>query len=278
MLTKIILLVLISQCFGFKQTRSSYGHHENHGHEHHHDDHHLDDHHYEPDYDEDDCVDVSKYTQVEYETTKDKICGYRVEKTCWPKSERVCLTLPSTQCTLEASYTCNNKRWEETVRCDETQSHTFTPRKCVPDGSKTLTEIKQVPVCRNITKQLCDTKWEINEFGQKVFSGSENCRDKTWEQCELVGKVVEDEVPALTCLDEAEMTYMTLKVKSEQTTLSQRTCSATGGAVCKVSSSTDCTEVEWTECEEKVITECRPVTVKIPFQEKEHLRRCKVKH
>ena len=70
MLSKIILLVLISQCFGFKQTRSSYGHHENHGHEHHDDDHHN-----EPDHDEDDCVDVSKYSEVEYESTTDKICG-----------------------------------------------------------------------------------------------------------------------------------------------------------------------------------------------------------
>ena len=223
-------------------------------------------------------MDVSKYSQVEYNTTTEKICSYRVERACQPKSQRVCVTLPSTECTLEAGYICDNKKWEETVRCDETQSNTFTPKKCVPSGFRTLKEIKQVPECRNVTKQVCDSKWEINAEGQKVFASNENCRDKTWEQCELVDKVVEDQVPALTCLDEAVVTYMTLKVKEEQTTLTQSICSATGGAVCSVTSSTDCTEMEWTECEERVITECQPVTVKIPFQEKEHLRRCKVQH
>ena len=213
MLNKILLLAVVSQGMGFKPRNNYNTHHNDHQTDHH----------------EDECVDVSKYSQVEYNTTTEKICSYRVERACQPKSQRVCVTLPSTECTLEVGYTCDNKKWEETVRCDETQSHTFTPRKCVPDGSKTLKEIKQVPECRNVTKQVCDSKWEINAEGQKVFASNENCRDKTWEQCELVDKVVEDEVPALTCLDEAEMTYMTLEVKEEHTTLSQSTCSATEG-------------------------------------------------
>ena len=44
-------------------------------------------------------------------------------------------------------------------------------------------------------------------------------------------KVVEDKVPALTCLDEAVVTFMTLKVKEYQTKLSKSTCFATLGAV-----------------------------------------------
>ena len=55
-------------------------------------------------------------------------------------------------------------------------------------------------------------------------------------------------------------------------------CHCTGDAVCRVSSSTDCTEVEWTECEERIIADCEKVSVKIPFQEYDHLLRCKVKH
>ena len=223
-------------------------------------------------------MDVSKYSQVEYNTTTEKICSYRVERACQPKSQRVCVTLPSTECTLEAGYICDNKKWEETVRCDETQTNTFTPMKCAPNGFKTLTEIKQVPECRNVTKQVCDSKWEINAEGQKVFASNENCRDKTWEQCELVDRVVEEQVPAISCVDEAVETYLTPIVKEEQTTVISNTCAATGGAVCKVSISSDCTEVEWTECEEWVERDCEDVAIKVPYQEYEHLLRCKVQH
>ena len=262
MFTKILLLALVSQGMGFKP-RNNYNNHHN--------DHHND-------HPEDECVDVSKYSQVEYNTTTEKICSYRVERACQPKSQRVCVTLPSTECTLEAGYICDNKKWEETVRCDETQSNTFTPKKCVPSGFRTLKEIKQVPECRNVTKQVCDSKWEINAEGQKVFASNENCRDKTWEQCKLVDKVVEEQVPAISCVDEAVETYLTPIVKEEQTTVISNTCVATGGAVCKVSSSSDCTEVEWIECEEWVERDCEDVAIKVPYQEYEHLLRCKVQH
>ena len=166
-------------------------------------------------------MDVSKYSQVEYNTTTEKICSYRVKRACQPKSQRVCVTLPTTECTLEAGYICDNKKWEETVRCDETQSNTFTPKKCVPSGFRTLKEIKQVPECRNVTKQVCGSKWEINAEGQKVFASNENCRDKTWEQCELVDRVVEEQVPAISCVDEAFETYLTPIVEEEQTTVTK---------------------------------------------------------
>ena len=35
------------------------------------------------------------------------ICSYKVERECWPKSQRVCVTLPSTECTMEAGFTCD---------------------------------------------------------------------------------------------------------------------------------------------------------------------------
>jgi len=257
---------------GFKP-RNNYNHHHNDHHDDHHDDH-QDDH----GHSEDKCVDVSKYRNVEYNTTIEKICSYKVERECIPKSKRVCVALPSTECTMEAGYTCEIEKWDETVRCDETQRNTFTPKKCVPDGFKTLREVKQVPECRNVTKQVCDSKWEVNAEGQKVFASKENCRDKTWEKCNLVDKVIEEQVPAHTCVDDAVETYLTVLKKEEQTTNIKNTCSAIGGAVCRVSSSTDCTEVEWTECQERIITDCQKVTVKLPFQEYDHLLRCKVQH
>ena len=81
------------------------------------------------------------------------------------------------------------ERRVKTVRCDETEVKSFTPKKCVAEGFKTLREVKQVPECKQVTKQVCDSKWEINGQGDKVFADNENCRDKTWEKCDLVDKV-----------------------------------------------------------------------------------------
>ena len=91
--------------------------------------------------------------------------------------------------------------------------------------------------------------WEINARGEKVFASNENCRDKTWEKCDLVDKVTEEQVPADTCRDNAAKTYLTVLKKEDLITNIKNT---TGGAVCRVSSSTNCTEVEWTECQERI--------------------------
>ena len=120
-----------------------------------------------------------------------------------------------------------------------------------------------MPECHEVTKQVCDSKWEINAQGEKV-----------WEKCDLVDKVTEEQVPADTCRDNAAKTYLTVRKKEELITKLMNTCSA----IALVSSSTDCTEVEWTECEERIITDCNKVSVKIPYQEYYHLLRCKVKY
>ena len=96
-----------------------------------------------------------------------------------------------------------------------------------------MREVKQVPECKQVTKQVCDSKWEINAQGEKVFASNENCRDKTWEKCDLVDKVTEEQVPADTCRDNAAKTYLTVLKKEELITKIKNTCSATahGGRV-----------------------------------------------
>ena len=73
--------------------------------------------------------------------------------------------------------------------------------------------------------------WEINARGEKVFASNENCRDKTWEKCDLV--VTEEQVPADTCRDNAAKTYLTVPKKEVLITKIKNTCSATAlGAPC----------------------------------------------
>ena len=38
--------------------------------------------------------------------------------------------------------------------------------------------IKLEPRCRNVTKQDCVTKWELNAQGRKIWAGNEECREE----------------------------------------------------------------------------------------------------
>ena len=74
-----------------------------------------------------------------------------------------------------------------------------------------LTETKQMPVCVPVTKQQCDSKWEVRvnaETGEmeKVWAGNENCREVTWEDCKLVDTDMTEEVPVKTCVDVSVLT------------------------------------------------------------------------
>ena len=255
MLTKIILLCLASQVLGF--LKPVYG----------------------PDllktpaHGDDKCVDVSRY-KLTYDTTTDRICSFKVIRECTPRSEQVCVEVPRTECSMVAGYTCDTFTTEETVRCDTTETKTFTPKKCVKDGVQILTETKKTPHCETVTKQQCDSKWEINEHGEKVFASNENCKDVTWEDCKLVDKQVEEEVEVFTCNDDKTETYLEPVVKEEEITARNEKCEGRGGSQCSVRSSTGCTTVEWTDCEERVVEECQEVTLKVPHQEYDHLLRC----
>ena len=135
-----------------------------------------------------------------------------------------------------------------------------------------------MPVCVNVTKQQCDSKWAINDLGEKVWVANENCRDVTWENCKLEDREIKTPVPKKDCYDLDAEYYLVPVVKEETLTSYKRECVARGGAVCRATETTDCTDISWIDCTEKVVTECNPVTIHTPWQEYEHLLRCNVKH
>ena len=107
-----------------------------------------------PAHDDDKCVDVSRY-KLTFDTSIDNICSFKVIRECTPRSEKVCVEVPKTECTMVAGYTCDSHKWEETVRCDTTENKTFTPKKCWKDGVEILKETKKTPHCETVTKQQC---------------------------------------------------------------------------------------------------------------------------
>merc|ERR1711957_1144098 len=149
---------------------------------------------------DDKCVDISTYTEVTYNETVQPICCYQVVRNCQKKSKNVCITTPTTECHAEAYTICQSVSTVAGVYHDDiTVTESFIPKKCFQNELHSFEEVKKKAVCENITKSICDSKWEINEAGEKVWAGDENCRDVTWENCELKPYTVITEVPIYNC-------------------------------------------------------------------------------
>ena len=224
-----------------------------------------------------DCIDeYETYGEVQYNITTVQHCSYSLDRICYDRSQVICLQVPITECKLEAGYTCETHEETNTLRCDTTVEKKTTVRDCVQDRFESLMKVQKTPECRNVTKVNCDSKWIINEYGQKVFDRNKNCRDYTWEECELVDKVVnEAEVPVYTCTDREEA-YLVPEVVEEAVISYRKECETVGGAQCEVTTREECATVEWTDCQEVIRPHCEAFTVKIPFQEKIKYHRCHV--
>merc|ERR1712037_982167 len=119
-------------------------------------------------------------------------------------------------------------------------------------GSETLIEYQQKPVCTTVTKEQCDSKWVVNEFGEKVWAGNENCKDVTWEDCKLESIPHPIVVPAYTAK-----------------------CQAAAFADCSTNYVQECVELEYEECTDSFEEVCfGAMTFRIPFQEYDHRLKC----
>ena len=225
----------------------------------------------------DNCVDISHYEDVEYNVTATKMCQYKQRTHCESQRREVCREVPVTQCRIVGYTHCTETPNTQIVADDLIENESFFQQHCWP-VIKVVKEIKKVPHCEYVSKQQCDSKWEINEFGEKVFKSNENCHPVTWEDCKLVERVVSEEVPTYSCQDDTAIPYIAPVVREEQVTYNTRTCAVVGGSVCTVSHVQECTTVEWTDCVETVVSECQEVTVRMPEQTRNHLLRCTVDH
>ena len=229
---------------------------------------------------DDNCVDISKYGPVEYEESNTDICSYKVKKTCTKNSREVCKYVPVTDCNVVSYTECENIETTRTVRADSMGSNEFLQQNCVISSEKqTLTEVKKMPVCKNVTKQQCDTKWVINEQGEKVWAGNDNCEEVTWEDCSLEDRIVTQEIDVWECTPETQpILFQTVTVNSIEVTTSNRVCTPRADPVCTQTTEEKCKTVEWEDCTGRIVPNCISANFKIPYQEFDHRLRCSVGH
>jgi hypothetical protein len=157
---------------------------------------------------------------------------------------------------------------------DITVTENFIPKKCYQNAVHPFEEIKKKAVCENVTKSVCDSKWEINEAGEKVWAGDENCRDVVWENCELKPYTVITEVPIYKCEDSAPIAYVKPVYAEVPVTTLKTTCEPRAVPVCVHTAKSACAVVEWEDCQETVVEKCMDLFIREPSQGFDHRLKC----
>ena len=166
---------------------------------------------------------------------------------------QVCVDVPSTVCSLSTWVETETSSSTSTQRCDTTEQLQFQPQQCNQDSTATIEETKQMPDCRTEIKQQCDSRWEINAAGEKVWAGDFNCQDVEWENCQLVDRLVVQEVPTWTCRQSADsFNFFSPVYQEEEAVVTSTVCKARGAVDCGGTSRTECSNVEWEDCYESV--------------------------
>ena len=232
---------------------------------------------------EDNCVDVSRYSEVQYNVTTAEVCTYRTRQTCTKKVASACVAIPVTECEVTGYADCTSEPFTGLYPDTTTVAKSFVPKECKQTGEQTLIEHHKKPVCQQVTKQQCDTKWVVNAAGEKVWAGNENCKDVTWEDCHLEQVPTPVTVPIWKCEDAAPIFYSLPQFNEVEVTGYRSECTASAYPTCASSTVQKCTEVEYDECYDTIEPVCfgcgdgpagNACTFKIPFQTYDHRLKC----
>ena len=225
----------------------------------------------------DNCVDLSKYEDVEYNETTVDLCTFSLSRTCTKRTTQVCINVVETSCEVETSIQYTNTPTVQTMNDDKTLSLTYTEKVCTSETA-TLTETKMMPVCKNVTAQQCDSKWVIDSTGEKVWAGNENCQNRTWMDCKLDLIDVAQEVEVWNCIDGGDIAYEAPDIKSIEVTTYEQECDPVAYPACAQTVVNKCKDVEVEECSDSVETKCFSARFSEPFQRFDHRMRCAVEH
>lgn len=224
---------------------------------------------------EDDCVDISKYSEVLYEENDYDICTYRTSRSCHTRQNTACVGIPETTCEAVAYADCTSVPFTGNYHDDRVLSKTFVGKECFQSGTQTLTEYHKVPVCQNVTKEQCDSKWVINEAGEKVWDGNENCQEVTWEDCHLESHPTPLDVPTYTCIDKDAITYSVPEFQEVEVTGYKSSCRAAAYAKCSTTTVQKCKDLEYEECTDFIEPICFGHTFfRVPYQTYDHRLKC----
>merc|ERR1711878_218947 len=233
---------------------------------------------------DDQCVDISRYSEVQYNISVAPICTYRANRVCNTQVGTACVSIPHQDCQVIGYSKCSSDVFTQTFNDDSVDTLSCTTKQCQQDGFQTLNENHKVPVCKNVTREQCDSKWVLNAAGEKVWAGNENCKLKTWEECTLVEKVHPSQIPVWKCHDGAILNYNVPVIRQVSVEAYTTTCEAAAYAECETVLDTKCVDLDYEECTDVVEPVCfgcptpsAPgcgMEFRTPYQKYDHRLKC----
>merc|ERR1712228_831804 len=76
-------------------------------------------------YNTNNCADISTYSDVAYNMSISQVCHYTTERRCEPRSKRLCINTPLTQCHIKSFTNCRSIPTIDTYRHDKTKTEIF---------------------------------------------------------------------------------------------------------------------------------------------------------
>ena len=97
-----------------------------------------------------------------------------------------------------------------TLKSVENVEEIYTTKKCKTQVKQIKhTKTRQVP--KTVTKKLCNTLWKINENGEKVWAGEDQCQEVEWQVFEAEEYEAVLNTTEIVCEDDKKIPYSSCK-------------------------------------------------------------------
>merc|ERR1711862_545413 len=98
------------------------------------------------------------------------------------------------------------------------------------------------------------TKWVVNEYGEKIWDGNDECKDVAWEDCTLEEAVFTHEVDVWDCHSSREpILYENPTEKISSASTQTRVCEPKAVPLCSQTIEEKCETIEWEECRDEIV-------------------------
>jgi len=219
------------------------------------------------------CVDVSTYEMVMWDEVPRKKCTAKFPKVVKTKSKNLCEDVTTLECKVIGYTKCEMEMVPLPYTGNKMVRKMFDQQVCTEKLIKEKHK-KRRPKCEEVTKQNCVTKWEILPTGEKVWSGNEDCKPVTWEDCSLEEYEVEFEVPKVTCKPIKKIPWKDCEDTKEEQMTFKMTCEPYSAVECKPVTNQLCVFVQWEESHQEVQPICTDVNIDKPRQLVSHKKLC----
>jgi hypothetical protein len=219
------------------------------------------------------CTDISGYGPLYYKDQDEKCCTTSYMPVCEQKWKKFCLDVTNIVCKPFATPNCTVSTELRPGTRARITTATVDIKEC-KTRTVNIPHIKEVPVCKNVTKHNCETNWEVVN-GQKIWAGNEKCTPVTWQECKLEEVKVDFPTQVVDCEDAKPEPYPTCSPANKvDIKVPVTNCQFITGTKCEPEVRRECVEIEYTECGTMKVDDCDDSKVRKPAQDFIHKKKC----